>query len=80
MQSSKFSTFNCSGLADVFFQSVAELDGGDVVVYFPLEGIGDGTGFFGDDDADDIQLFRHADGAAVAQAQVGVDIGARGDG
>ena len=50
------------------------------MVDFAFDGVGDGSGLFGDDDADDIELLGDADGAAVAQAEVGVDVGARGDG
>ena len=66
-------------VVDVFFEGVAQLHRCDVVVDFAFDGVGDGTGLFGDDDAYDVELFGDADGAAVAQAKVGVDIGARGD-
>ncbi len=66
-------------VVDVFFEGVAQLHRRDVVVDFAFDGVGDGPGFFGDDDAYDIELLGDADGAAVAQAKVGVDVGAGGD-
>ena len=53
---------------------LAELDGGDVVVYGAVDGIGYGAGLFADDDGEDVELFGDADGGAVAQAEVGVDV------
>ena len=67
-------------LALVFLQCLAQFDGRDVVVNFASEGIGDGAGFLADDDGEDVELFRDADGGAVAQAEVGVDVESRGDG
>ena len=64
----------------VFFEGLAEFDGGDVVVDGAVEGVGDGTGLFGDDDAQHVELLGDADGGAVAESEVGVDVEARGDG
>lgn len=67
-------------MVDFLFEGVAELDGGDIVVYFAAEGVGDGASFFGDDDADDVELLGDADSTAVSEPEVGVDVYSRGDG
>jgi hypothetical protein len=53
--------------ADKAFESLTKLGGRDVVVYLTFEGVGDGTGLFGDDDADHVELFSHTDGTAVTE-------------
>ena len=58
----------------VFFEGLAELDGGDVVVNLAVEGIGDSTCLFGDNDGEDVELFGDADGGTVAEAEVGVNV------
>ena len=50
------------------------------MVDFAAYGVGNGSGFFGNDDGDDVGLFGNADGGAVAESQVGVDVAAGGDG
>ena len=44
------------------------------------DGVADGAGLLADDDAQHVELFGDTYGAAVAQAEVGVDVEARGDG
>lgn len=66
--------------SDEFFEGLAELDGGDVVVDFAFDGIGYGPSFLADDDADHIELLGDPDGTSVAKPEVGVDVDARSDG
>ncbi len=44
------------------------------------DSVTDGSSLLADDNAQHIKLFCDADGATVAQAEVGVDIETRGDG
>ena len=46
------------------------------MVDFSFEDVGDGSGLFADDYADDVNLFRDTYGAAVAESKVGVNIDA----
>ena len=50
------------------------------MVNFAVEGIGDGSGFFADNNTQYVKLFAHADGGTVTEAEVGVDVESRGDG
>ena len=59
---------------------MAELDEANAVVYFAFESIGDGSSFLGDDDGENVQLFGYADGTAVAETEIGVDVEAGSDG
>ena len=44
------------------------------MVDLAVDGIGYGAGFLADDDAEHVELFGDADGTAVAQTEVGVDV------
>ena len=67
-------------MVDVFFECMAELDEANAVMDFAFESIGDGSGFLGDDDGENVQLFGYADGTAVAETEIGVDVEAGSDG
>ena len=50
------------------------------MMYLTVNNIGDSTGLFGDYDTHDVELFGDADGTAMAQSEVGVDVHAGSDG
>ena len=61
----------------IFLEGLAELHGADVVVDGAAEGVRDGASLFGDDDGEDVELLGDADGGAVTEAEVGIDVEAR---
>ena len=67
-------------VVDVFFECMAELDEANAVMDFAFKSVGDGSGFLGDDDGENVQLFGYADGTAVAETEIGVDVEAGSDG
>lgn len=67
-------------VVDVFFECMAELDEANAVMDFAFKSVGDGPSFLGDDDGENVQLFGYADGTAVAETEIGVDVEAGSDG
>ena len=61
-------------LALVLLEGLAEFHGADIVVDVASDGVTDGACLLADDYREHVELLGDADGAAVAQAQVGVDV------